>query len=56
MVGLYILHLGTTDQSPDADAFVVVAGICLALGITMVILTGRSVRAQRLMNRHLRGG
>jgi uncharacterized membrane protein len=55
-LGVYILHVGTADQSPYADAIVVGGAICLALGVTMLILAGRSFRAEHLMARHLRGG
>ncbi len=55
ILGLYILHDGTSDQSADAEAIVVGGAVCLALGISMLVVAGKSILAERRMARHLRG-
>jgi hypothetical protein len=56
ILGLYILHDGTSNQSASADVIVVGGAICLALGVLMLIFAGRTILSERRMVRHIRGG
>jgi hypothetical protein len=55
MLGGYMLQDGTSDQSAIADLIVVGGAVCLALGVLVLVLAGKSVLADRRMARHLRG-
>jgi hypothetical protein len=56
ILGAYILQEGTSGQSAYADAIVVGGAVCLALGVLILVLAARSIRAERRMLRHVRGG
>jgi hypothetical protein len=56
VLGLYILHDGTSNQSANADVIVVGGAVCLALGVLMLVFAGRSILFERRMVRHIRGG
>jgi hypothetical protein len=56
ILGIYILHDGTLNQSANADAIVIGGAVCLGLGVLMFVFAGRSILFERRMVRHIRGG
>jgi hypothetical protein len=55
ILGLYILHDGTSNQSAGADVIVLGGAICLALSVLMLIIARRTILSERRMVRHTRG-
>jgi hypothetical protein len=56
ILGLYILHEGTSDRSAYADAIVVGGAVCLALSVLLLVFAGGSILSGRRMVRHTSGG
>jgi hypothetical protein len=52
ILGLYILHEGSSNKSANEDTIVIGGAVCFTLGATILIFAGKSILSERRMLRH----